>query len=94
MPSAHCGHQGVEDADSEGCAASEGLGEVQLGVRIIVIILVQKLDIAVIDQLGDHWDIGAIHRALPLQHDGAAERRFARTLLKYRKKCKIIAIEK
>ena len=80
------GHQGVENADSEGCAASKGLSEVQLSVRVIVIILVQKLDIAVIDQLGDHWDIGAIHRALPLQHNGAAERRFARTLLKYRKK--------
>ena len=88
------GHEGVEDADSEGCAASEGLSEVQLSVGVIVIILVQELDIAVIDKFSDHRDIGAIHRALPLQHDGAAERRFARTLLKYRKKCKIIAIRK
>ena len=43
----HCGHQGVEDADSEGCATSEGLGEIELSVRVIVIILVQELDIAV-----------------------------------------------
>ena len=76
----HCGHQGVEDADSEGCAASEGLSEVQLSVRVIVIILVQELDIAVIDQLSDHRHIGAIHGALPLEHDGAAERRLACTL--------------
>ena len=94
MSGAHCGHQGIEDADSKGCATSEGLSEVQLSVGVIVIILVQELDIAVIDKFSDHRDIGAIHRALPLQHDGAAERRFARTLLKYRKKCKIIAIRK
>ena len=74
------GHQGVEDADSEGCAASEGLSEVQLSVRVIVIILVQELDIAVIDQLSDHRHIGAIHGALPLEHYGAAERRLACTL--------------
>ena len=41
------GHQGVEDTDSEGCATSEGLGEIELSVRVIVIILVQELDIAV-----------------------------------------------
>ena len=58
---AYCGHQGVEDADNEGRAASEGLGEIQLSVRVIVIILIQELDIAVIDQLSDHRDIGAIH---------------------------------
>ena len=57
----YCGHQGIEDADSEGCAAGEGLGEIELSVRVIVIILIQELDIAVIDQLSDHRDIGAIH---------------------------------
>ena len=75
-----CGHQGVEDADSKGCAAGEGLSEVQLSVRVIVIILVQELDITVIDQLSDHRHIGAIHGALPLEHDGAAQRRLACTL--------------
>ena len=76
----HCGHQGVKDADSEGCAAGEGLSEVELSVRVIVIILVQELDIAVIDQLSDHWHIGPEYRALPLEHDWAAERRLACTL--------------
>ena len=70
----YCGHQGVEDADSEGCAAGEGLGEIELSVRVIVIILIQELDIAVIDQLSDHRDIGAIHGALPLEHNGGAQR--------------------
>ena len=68
------GHQGIEDADSEGCAASEGLSEVQLSVRVIVIILVQELDIGVIDQLSDHRHIGAVCRALPLIHDGGVKR--------------------
>ena len=75
----HCGHQGVEDADSEGCATSEWLGEIELSVRVIIIILIQELDIAVIDQLSDHRDIGAIHRALPLEHNGGAQRGLACT---------------
>lgn len=41
-------HQGVEYTDSKGCAAGEGLSEVQLRVWIIVIILVQELNIWVI----------------------------------------------
>ena len=65
----HCGHQGVEDADSEGCAASEGLGEVQLSVRIIVIILVQELDVAVIAEHCDHRDGRAVDGA---NHPGPA----------------------
>ena len=73
------GHQGVEDADSKGCATGEGLGEIELSVRIIIIILIQELDIAVIDQLSDHRDIGAIHRALPLEHNGGAQRGLACT---------------
>ena len=68
------GHQGVEDADSEGCATGEGLGEIQLSVRVIVIILIQELDIAVIDQLSDHRDICSEYRALPLEHNGGAQR--------------------
>ena len=63
MSGAHCGHQGVEDADGEGCAASEGLSEVQLSVRVIVIILVQELDVAVIAEHCDHRDSRAVDGA-------------------------------
>ena len=70
----HRGHQGVEDADSEGCATSEGLGEIQLSVRVIVIILIQELDIAVIDQLCDHGHAGAKDHPSPLQHNCVAQR--------------------
>ena len=56
----HRGHQGVENADSEGCATSEGLGEIQLSVRVIVIILIQELDIAVITEHRDHGHSGAV----------------------------------
>ena len=59
----YCGHQGVEDADSEGCAAGEGLGEIELSVRVIIIILIQELDIAVITEHRDHRHGGAIDRA-------------------------------
>ena len=59
----HCGHQGVEDADSEGCAAGEGLSEVELSVRVIVIILVQELDITVIAKHRDHGHSRAIDGA-------------------------------
>ena len=65
----HCGHQRVEDADSEGCAACEGLSEVQLSVRVIVIILVQELDIAVIAEHRDHGHCGAVDGA---NHPGLA----------------------
>ena len=72
---AHRGHEGVENTDSEGGAACEWLGEVELSVGVIVIILdqsemsiiyslgpitahlVQELDIAVIHQLSNHWNI-------------------------------------
>ena len=61
------GHEGVEDADSEGGPACEGLGEIELRVGIIVIVLVKELDVAVVDQLRYHRDVGSVHRALPLQ---------------------------
>ena len=63
------GHQGIEDADSEGCAASEGLSEVQLCVRVIVIILVQELDIAVVAKHRNHGNCGAVDGA---NHPGLA----------------------
>ena len=47
----HRGHEGVEDADGEGRTAGEGLREVQLGVGIVVVILVQELNVAVVHQL-------------------------------------------
>ena len=58
---AHRGHEGVENTDSEGGATCEWLGQVELSVRIIIIILIQELDIAVIHKLSDHWNIGPIH---------------------------------
>ena len=39
---AHRGHEGVENTDSEGGAACEWLGEVELSVGVIVIILDQS----------------------------------------------------
>ena len=48
------GHQGVEDADGEGSATGEGLGEVEFGVRVVVVVLVQELHVAVVHQLRDH----------------------------------------
>ena len=70
----HRGHQGVQHAHSEGGTARERLSEIKLSVRIIIIVLVQELNIAVIHQLGDHRDIGAVHGTLPLQNYGGAKR--------------------
>ena len=44
----HSTHQGVQDAHSEGCPAGEGLGEVQLRVWVIIIVLVQELNVGVV----------------------------------------------
>ena len=39
------GHERVEDADGEDGAAGEGLGQVQLSVRVVVVIVrVKELD--------------------------------------------------
>ena len=46
--------------------------------------LVQELDIAVIHQLSDHRDIGAVHGTLPLQNYGGAKRGLTVCLCKYR----------
>lgn len=43
-------HQGIQHTDCEGRPTGEGLSEVQLCVRVIIIILVQELNIGVI-----HW---------------------------------------
>ena len=45
----HRAHEGVQHADGEGRAAGEGLGEVQLRVGVVVVILVQELDVGVVD---------------------------------------------
>lgn len=41
-------HQGIQDTDSEGRAAGERLGEVQLRVWVVVVILIQELHIGVV----------------------------------------------
>lgn len=43
-------HQGIQHTDCESRPTGEGLSEVQLCVRVIVIILVQELNIGVV-----HW---------------------------------------
>ncbi len=43
-------HERVEHADSERSSASEWLSEVELRIRIVVVILVQKLHVAIIHQ--------------------------------------------
>lgn len=43
--STHGTHEGVQHTDSEGGAAGEGLGEVQLRVGVVIIILVQELNV-------------------------------------------------
>jgi len=54
-------HQRVENADSEGGPAGEGLGQVQLGVRVVVIVLVQELDVGVVHCWGHSEDEEGIH---------------------------------
>ena len=60
---AHGGHEGVQDAHSESGATGEGLSEIELSVGVVVIVLVQELDVAVVDQHGDHRNTGAVPRA-------------------------------
>ena len=45
-------HEGVEHTDSEGGTAGERLRHVQFSVRIVVIILIQKLHVRVITCIG------------------------------------------
>ena len=48
------GHERVKNADSEGSATGKWLGEVELRVRVVVVVLVQELHVAVVHQLRDH----------------------------------------
>ena len=71
----HRCHQGVEDTDSEGCSASEGLSEIELRVRVIIIVVrVNELDIAVVDQLSDHGYAGPEASSPALEDNSLAER--------------------
>ena len=56
---AYRGHQGVQNTHSEGRPTGEGLSEIELSVRIIVVVLVQELHVAVVHQLGDHRHVGS-----------------------------------
>ena len=76
----HRCHQGVEDTDSEGCSASEGLSKIELGVGIIIVVVrVNELDIAVVDELGDHGDAGPEASSSALKNNRLAERACAVT---------------
>lgn len=44
----HRTHERVQDADGKCCPTCKGLCEVQLRIRVIVIVLVQKLNISII----------------------------------------------
>ena len=71
----HRGHQGVEHADGEGGAAGEGLGEVELRVGVVVVIVrVDELHVAVVDELGDDGYARAEAGPAPLQHDRLPQR--------------------
>lgn len=65
-------HERVQDADGERGTARERLGQVQLRVGVVVVVLVQELYVAVVDQLGDHRHVGAVHGTASLQHYGTA----------------------
>ena len=43
-------HQRVQHANSEGSAAGKRLCEVELRIRIVVVVLVEKLNVAVVDK--------------------------------------------
>ena len=63
----HRRHQGVKYTDSKGSSARKGLSEIEFSIGIIVVVVrVNKLDVAVVDELGDHGDVGAVDGALPL----------------------------
>lgn len=49
--STHSGHERVKHADSKGSPARERLRQIQLGVRVVVVILIQELHVAVIHEL-------------------------------------------
>ena len=73
------GHERVKNTDSKGSATCKWLSEIEFSVRIIIIILIKKLNIAVIDQLCDHWNIGSIHWTFPVQHNGRSQARLIGT---------------
>lgn len=54
-------HERVQDTDRKRGTTRERLSEVQLGVGVVVIVLVEELHVAVVDQFGDHGYVGAIH---------------------------------
>ena len=71
----HRGHQGVEDTDSKGSSTGEGLSEIQFSIRIIIVVIrVDELDIAVVDELSDHGDAGPEASSPALKDNGLAER--------------------
>ena len=60
-PPAYRGHEGVQHAHSEGSPAGKWLGEIELSVGVIVIVLVKELDVAVVHQLSYHRHVGSVH---------------------------------
>ena len=66
-------HDCIQDADGKGSATGERLGEVELGVRVVVVVLVQELHVAVVHQLCDHWHVRPINRAFSVEDYGRAQ---------------------
>lgn len=66
----YCWHERVQDADGKSRTTCKRLCEIQLCVGVVVVILVKKLHIAVVDQFGNHWNVGAVYWPSSLQHYG------------------------
>ena len=70
----HRRHQGVKYTDSKGSSARKGLSEIEFSIGIIVVVVrVNKLDVAVVDELRDHRDAGPEASSPPLQDNRLSE---------------------
>ena len=72
----HCTHEGVEYTDSEGGSTGKRLCQVQLCVRVVVIILVQELNIGVV-----HWErkVHSSQRHVPLGQRASNSQKHTKT---------------
>ena len=69
----HRRHQGVKYTDSKGSSARKGLSEIEFSIGIIVVVVrVNKLDVAVVDELRDHGDAGPEASSPALEDNGLA----------------------
>ena len=70
----HRRHQGVKYTDSKGSSARKGLSEIEFSIGIIVVVVrVNKLDVAVVDELSNHGDAGPEASSPPLKDNRLSE---------------------